>query len=691
MTAEGSSRKRRRPAQSCEQCRLRKVRCDRNIPCGPCTRARSVLNCSYRDKSQSPGSADEDNIDTSGNTQRPVMEAVNQRPPDRLVPTDLADTNLQSKVELPLQEIRHRLQSLEDRLTALAKNTRLSRDDRRLEQALHDLTEKTRNIEQQLNATPRHFRTAHENDDLTVSDIPWHLNVAAGKTKLLGPTHWLHKVDKLQLQVVESLNAQESKASFRELKSDLTNLVKECRVLRKSIKSHRAVTLDDPIPDLRTTIPPQPVCDELIQCYLCMFEPIYRTEPQSFHISFLIKLVLILAIGTAFYPDCISGIDNRFTRLKPKWVYAGQWWLIRPSEETTASLDGLQIFCLLLTARKSLPLGGMAMRLGAHIDPSHFPNLSAFESELRVRLWATVREMALQSALESGLLCWLPPGSNPRPPSNLNDQDIGPNISQVPSAKPHMQWTDTSFLSLLQSSVEPRIEAVRFVATPGEKSDREALRLTADMRQACYKLADFTQSCTVSPSVHGLYPTEFHKRFLDMDLSAMAIASYANSLDLPATLADDFSKMILAGTGSFKGPLGLDIHSESSGLSLLGPEDEMAKTARAPIVRILQHILSQLHQIISFGSPSLKQYIFLAAVLAQIRAMESNQCIKRVCYALLQSSIASIPSTAVETNLGLSDPTLSRFALQPAESIFNFDLASLLCFEDISDTCNPYL
>jgi hypothetical protein len=53
--------------------------------------------------------------------------------------------------------------------------------------------------------------------------------------------------------------------------------------------------------------------------------------------SFLMKLVLILAIGTAFYPDHTSALDNRFTRLKPKWVYAAQWWLTGPSEETTAT------------------------------------------------------------------------------------------------------------------------------------------------------------------------------------------------------------------------------------------------------------------------------------------------------------------------------------------------------------------
>jgi hypothetical protein len=188
----------------------------------------------------------------------------------------------------------------------------------------------------------------------------------------------------------------------------------------------------------------------------------------------------------------------------------------------------------------------------------------------------------------------------------------------------------------------------------------------------------------------------------------MVIASYANNLDLPAIPVDDFSKLILAGTGSFKGPLGLDILSvlgleivtqleeASSEQSLLDPEEEIAKAVRAPIVWILQHILGQLLQIISMGSPSLKQYIFFAAVLAQIRAMESNQCIKRVvygtlknglqeCYALLQLSMASMPGnatagvpagTAVETTLGLPDPILSQFVLQPAVSFCLQEMSS---------------
>ena len=41
------AKKRRRPAKSCEQCRSRKVKCDQEEPCGPCSRTRTALACVY--------------------------------------------------------------------------------------------------------------------------------------------------------------------------------------------------------------------------------------------------------------------------------------------------------------------------------------------------------------------------------------------------------------------------------------------------------------------------------------------------------------------------------------------------------------------------------------------------------------------------------------------------------------------
>lgn len=57
---DGTVKRRRRPALSCVECRIRKVKCDRRKPCGACSRIKSAT-CTYRPRrigirSQSEGS-----------------------------------------------------------------------------------------------------------------------------------------------------------------------------------------------------------------------------------------------------------------------------------------------------------------------------------------------------------------------------------------------------------------------------------------------------------------------------------------------------------------------------------------------------------------------------------------------------------------------------------------------------------
>jgi hypothetical protein len=117
---------------------------------------------------------------------------------------------------------------------------------------------------------------------------------------------------------------------------------------------------------LRSTIPAKAICDELVHHYLRTFELIYRVihifsflreydrfweDSESIPRTFLMKLVLILAIGTIFSPDR-TNIDHAH-RLIHTWIYAAQWWLAGPSERSTHNLDGLQVFCLLVIARQN--------------------------------------------------------------------------------------------------------------------------------------------------------------------------------------------------------------------------------------------------------------------------------------------------------------------------------------------------
>ena len=57
--------KRRRPALSCEQCRRRKIRCDRSCPCGPCRQSKNA-RCTY---SPNIRAIDGRYVSRAGNTQ----------------------------------------------------------------------------------------------------------------------------------------------------------------------------------------------------------------------------------------------------------------------------------------------------------------------------------------------------------------------------------------------------------------------------------------------------------------------------------------------------------------------------------------------------------------------------------------------------------------------------------------------
>ena len=69
----GPVKRRRRPALSCVECRMRKVKCDREKPCGACTRIKSAT-CTYRPQragicSQSERSPEAASVSASGSNE----------------------------------------------------------------------------------------------------------------------------------------------------------------------------------------------------------------------------------------------------------------------------------------------------------------------------------------------------------------------------------------------------------------------------------------------------------------------------------------------------------------------------------------------------------------------------------------------------------------------------------------------
>ncbi|OXN27035.1 hypothetical protein CDV57_04237 [Aspergillus fumigatus] len=694
-------RKRRRPPKSCDPCRRRKVRCDRELPCGPCQRARTSLHCFYRPAvtARSP-STDEDCRLTAS------CGPEGHTPPPQAV-------DLQTKIRPAAP-------------TAQSQPQGPNYDQTKI---IQDLQNRVRRLEEQL------------------CDLPLSKG-AIGPNPSVSPSQALRHLHD-RFQVIGKFDAKEVEPSLQDVdtRSEFASIFKDCRQLRQAIKDQESVRLNHPVPDLLGTLPTQAVCDVLVNAYLRTFELIYRvihipsfwkeyrqlwTQPQSTATSFLMKLVLILALGTTFHPDRNNRVHLR--RLAHTWIYAAQWWLVGPSEKSTVNLDGLQVGCLLLLARQtnSLPATSwlsagsvlrMAMAMGLHRSPDHFPALSGYQSEMRARLWATVLELTLLSSLDAAMpLPFSLEDFDCTAPSNANDEQFDPEAETLPTPQSNEHFTDSSIQILLLMCLQSRVEAVQLLNNQHcrELSYETALRLGNELRSACRDIAALFHTSQNQPKQGGRTPgmTDFHLRFLDMYLrryilflhrpfmmkartdprfylsrkvcleSCIVIASYAEHLNLPSDTLDDISHLTIVGRGSFKGALSFDVIT-SLGLEIItqleeeastrsvgtsapiiaDPLDKMAKAHREPLIRSLEHIQEQLLQIIALGQPSLKRYNFLSAILSQIRAMESGQPIQpaiyetvkeslRKSYSLLQASHAArrAQDSVESLNMGTDSP-----------------------------------
>ncbi|PYH73109.1 putative transcription factor [Aspergillus vadensis CBS 113365] len=86
----------------------------------------------------------------------------------------------------------------------------------------------------------------------------------------------------------------------------------------------------------------------------------------------------------------------------------------------------------------------LAMRMGYHRDPSHFPNLSPLQGEMRRRLWTTVLTsdilLSSQMGMPRMISDWKWDTAEPR---NLFDTDLTPSLITLPPSRPETEHTTT--------------------------------------------------------------------------------------------------------------------------------------------------------------------------------------------------------------------------------------------------------
>ena len=126
----------------------------------------------------------------------------------------------------------------------------------------------------------------------------------------------------------------------------------------------------------------------------------------------------------------------------------------------------------------------LSLRSGLHRDPSHFPELSVFQGEMRRRTWLCIRQFDLLSAWQLGLRCNIQSAwSDTQPPRNLRDEDFDEYMPALPPSRPDTDVTGMLF-EISKMELHDAIERVLWEQLRSKHMPEEMVwQLDGDLRR----------------------------------------------------------------------------------------------------------------------------------------------------------------------------------------------------------------
>ncbi|KAH7152671.1 putative Zn(II)2Cys6 transcription factor [Dactylonectria macrodidyma] len=405
------NRRRDKVQLSCDPCRHRKLRCDRQHPCGACSRRGLPNSCDYATTSSSTPDA-----------QRSVAPRQS--------------TSLHGRIS-----------ELESLVVTLMKGQSLPsppapKSPRPSSLSFADMF-------------PEIPRPKKSQDEAASPADPGTLEVRESGTSYVQSVHWEAILTKI-----------------RGLKEDLVTDSKAPPGSHLFYGPNRHATRDEVL----AAVPPRPVVDRLMALhfdsyiitpylihgkkFLREYETFWE-DPSATSIAWIGLMFSMLYIAAQLQAFTIDFPDGRAESLKAEYLTmkdafrekAVQCLIL--ARYTTGGPYILETLITVLTGEFILLKDGatdgwlsismilhLAMRMGYHRDPDHFPGISPFEGEMRRRIWTTILQLDLVLSLEMGL-----PRSatdthiDTKQPRNLRDCDFEEDTTEMPPPRPETEWT----------------------------------------------------------------------------------------------------------------------------------------------------------------------------------------------------------------------------------------------------------
>lgn len=194
----------------------------------------------------------------------------------------------------------------------------------------------------------------------------------------------------------------------------------------------------------------------------------------------------------------------------------------------------------------------VAIKMGYHRDGSHFPEMSAFEAEMRRRIWYMLIQFDIASASLVGLPRIIKQAQcDTAEPHNLLDDDFDDTTQILPPARPHTEHTLVQFLIYKSRIVMVYGMICDFTTSSQQKNYSEATRLDGllnnaysqkppvlDMKSIQHSILDgadlITRRLYIAMSFHHARMS-LHRKFMVLAKSSSTYA-YSHSACIDAAM-----------------------------------------------------------------------------------------------------------------------------------------------------------
>ncbi|KAJ5112809.1 hypothetical protein N7532_000854 [Penicillium argentinense] len=512
--------RRRRPPLSCTECRRRKLKCDRSLPCGQCIRSKTAESCAF--VGPQPGTASHPSHPMSPPVSRMRLSSASDEQSRGSGGMFVFDAKLGpkssssrvSKRSHPdeLHELRHRLRTLEN---ALGKSNVFQTPETSISDVFSEGTMSQGSLD------------AAGVDDRVRFLPDGSFRGKKGKTRYFGRSHYTTTVSFFQ-----DIGSFLRRGRNNVKDAEYTDMKKfKCELWSRESQDHQRAFREQAF-KLDEMVPPREVADELLRLYLDTFETTLRilhvptflrqygeywAVDKKADSAFVAQLLAVMAAGSCFYVPSLEQ-DDRDSYQKPamKWIMAVQSYISCTFVSPDIDLRMIQTQCLLLVARLGVAGDGdvawassgslirSAMTMGLHRDPFRFRKaMKPYWSELRRRLWMTIVEIDLKISLDRGV----PPSvdldeCDCDAPSNWDDNEMSEDMEQAPTISATKTTSQNFYQALLAKTLSLRYRIAKRINTlKFDLSYDDALRMGEDLlRSTKYASALFDENAPATNS-----------------------------------------------------------------------------------------------------------------------------------------------------------------------------------------------